>query len=303
MKPRNPAPKEIRFANPRLKAVGIELLHLADLKHRVSAQHLATPERSEFFMLLLLTQGLLHHTVDFNDMRLGAGSLVFVRPGQVQHWHLEGPAQGCMVMIDPPALLPVIDTRGQGDTLLAAMEDWPGATHLGDAFAATLQRELTRLAQDLTDYDHSAHDVTLIRQVLLAVMLRVARWHRLHGQALPASQAGTQAVYRLFRRELELRFREHWSVADFARRLGFSESTLNRACQAATGRTAKVLIDRRVALEAARLMVHGPASVAEVGHALGFSEPTNFVRFFVRMVGQTPAAFRVQQGAPPQARR
>ena len=30
----------------------------------------------------------------------------------------------------------------------------------------------------------------------------------------------------------------------------------------------------------------------DVGHALGFSEPTNFNRFFVRLVGTTPLGFR-----------
>jgi AraC-like DNA-binding protein len=57
-----------------------------------------------------------------------------------------------------------------------------------------------------------------------------------------------------------------------------------------------VLLDRRVALEAARLLVQGRAGVAEVGHALGLSEPTHFIRFFVRMIGATPASFRRLQG-------
>lgn len=99
-------------------------------------------------------------------------------------------------------------------------------------------------------------------------------------------------MYRLFEAELEQHFRSHRSVADYAQRLGYSESTLNRACRAATGQSAKVLLDRRLAMEAARMLVHSPASVAEVGHALGFSEPTNFNRFFVRLVGATPLSFR-----------
>jgi AraC-like DNA-binding protein len=296
MKSQSPGPKEIRFGNPRLNDVGIEWLDLAGLKSKVGSRHLSTPERAEFFMLLLVTQGVLRHTVDFTDLRLGAGGLVFVRPGQVQQWHLDAPVQGSMVMIDPPALLPVIDTRGQRDTLLAALEDWPAGVRLDETFAAELQVEFGRLAKDLDEHDRSENDVMLIRQTVLGVMLRVARWHRKRWQQVPPSQIGSQEVYRLFRRELEQRFRGHWKVAEFARRLGFSESTLNRACRSAAGQSAKVLLDRRVALEAARMLVHGRASVADVGHALGFSEPTNFVRFFVRMIGSTPAGFRRLQG-------
>jgi AraC-like DNA-binding protein len=291
--------KEIRFANPRLNSVGIELLHLSTLKDRVSAQHLATPERAEFFMLLLVTHGYLRHTVDFVDMRLGAGSLVFVRPGQVQHWHLELPVQGCMVLIDPPALLPIVDARGDRDTVLMAMEDWPAGVRLDDEFATKLQAELERLASDISAYDGTEHDVVLIRQVLLSVMLRIARWHRARQQPATHSHSTTQDAYRLFRHELEKQFRLHWTVSQYAGRLGFSESTLNRACQAAAGQTAKVLIDRRLALEAARMLAHSAISVAQVSHALGFSEPTNFVRFFTRMVGTTPTTFRKQR-APAQ---
>jgi AraC-like DNA-binding protein len=288
--------KDVRFAHPRLKAVGIDLLHLADLKKRVSAAHLATPERSEFYMLLLVTEGYLRHNVDFVDMRLGAGSLVFVRPSQVQHWRLQHPVQGCMVMVDPPALPPLTDVRSGANILLSEMEDWPAGVRLDDAFAAELQTELRRLAMDLEAYDGSFQDIALIRQVLLAIMLRVARWHRDRAQTASLEDKSPNSVFKLFRRELEHRFVERQSVSEFAQRMGYSESTLNRACLAATGKTAKVLVDQRVALEGARLLAHAKISVNEISHRLGFTEATNFVRFFVRMVGSTPTDFREANG-------
>jgi AraC-like DNA-binding protein len=47
-----------------------------------------------------------------------------------------------------------------------------------------------------------------------------------------------------------------------------------------------------VLLEAKRLLAHSTASVAAVAHQLGFSEATNFVKFFRRNAGVTPKAFR-----------
>ena len=87
-------------------------------------------------------------------------------------------------------------------------------------------------------------------------------------------------------------------VPGYAERLGYSESTLSRVCDAAQGRSAKQVIDRRVALEAARELVHSQASVAEVNHHLGFSEATNFVKFFRRMNGYSPQAFRNRVTTP-----
>jgi AraC-like DNA-binding protein len=300
MKDTHSQPEEIRFHNPQLGAVGIEVLHLSTLRRRVSTRHLAAPQRVEFFMLLFVAEGYLRHVVDFAELRLGAGSLLFVRPGQVQHWHLDERAQGCMVLIDPPALTPIAHSRSARDALLAAMADWPVGVRLDKEFAVELRAGLDCLARDLTQFDGTVHDMTLIRQGLLAVLLRVARWHRKRWNDLPRPPAGTQQVFRLFEAEIEQHFRSHRSVADYALRLGYSESTLNRACRAATAQSAKVLLDRRLAMEAARMLVHSPASVAEIGHALGFSEPTNFVRFFVRLVGSTPQKFRGRHtpGAP-----
>jgi len=228
-------PKEVRFANPRLKRVGIELLHLAELKGRVGERHLATPERAEFIMLLLVTDGSLRHTVDFVDVHLASGSLIYVHPGQVQHWHLESPVQGCLVMIDPPALLDVVNRLDRRATLQAAMEDWPVHVNLDDAFADDIKLDLYRLARDIKDYDKTENDVILIRQVLFTLMLRIARWHRNRSDDVPQSEVSSLNVYRLFRRELEQKFREHWTISQYSQRLGFSKSTLNRACHAAAG--------------------------------------------------------------------
>jgi AraC-like DNA-binding protein len=285
-------PEEVRFRHPTLGTVGIEVMHLSTLRQRVSARHLAAPQRVEFFMLLFISDGALRHVVDFSTLQLGAGSLVVVRPGQVQHWHLDEQAQGCMVLIDPPALTPVTSSPRARDALLAAMTEWPTGVQLDDAFAADLRRALDGLAADLAAFDGTTDDVTLIRQGLLTVLLRLARWHRKRSQGVPQLPAGRLQVFRLFEAELERHFRSHRSVADYARRLGYSVSTLNRACQDATGQQAKVLVDRRLAMEAARMLVHASVSVAAIGHALGFSEPTNFIRFFVRMVGSTPLRFR-----------
>ncbi|AOW14451.1 hypothetical protein LPB72_02990 [Hydrogenophaga crassostreae] len=60
------------------------------------------------------------------------------------------------------------------------------------------------------------------------------------------------------------------------------------------GFTAKQVIDRRIVLEARRLLAHSQMPVAHIGHQLGFTEPTNFVKFFRRLGGETPQQFRLK---------
>ncbi|MFY1669870.1 helix-turn-helix domain-containing protein [Plantactinospora sp. WMMB334] len=115
------------------------------------------------------------------------------------------------------------------------------------------------------------------------------------GGTLPAPSPDgvdpTGTFWRL-RHEVERSYGQTRRVEDYADRLACSVRTLTRACLAATGRSAKQVIDDRVALEARRLLAATDLSVADVGRRLGFPEPTNFGRFFHREVGHSPGAFR-----------
>ena len=87
-----------------------------------------------------------------------------------------------------------------------------------------------------------------------------------------------------------------------AARLGYSPRTLTRACLAATGRSAKQVIDDRVTLEAMRLLAVTDDPIADIGRRLGFPEPTNFGRFFARETGQSPGNFRAALHRSPAPR-
>jgi AraC-like DNA-binding protein len=82
------------------------------------------------------------------------------------------------------------------------------------------------------------------------------------------------------------------SVTDRADRLGYAPRTLTRACQQATGRTAKQVIDDRIMLEARRLLVHPTTTIEAIARRLSFTEAGNLAKFFQRHAGENPAAWR-----------
>lgn len=133
----------------------------------------------------------------------------------------------------------------------------------------------------------------LLCQLVGALLIRLARLAD-RGEPSASGPHGAE-VYLAFRRELERSFATSRSVEDYAARLGYSPRTLTRACLAATGRSAKQLADARVALQAQRLLAHTELPVAAIGRALGFSEATNFGKFFARETGRTPGEFRRAQ--------
>jgi AraC-like DNA-binding protein len=98
---------------------------------------------------------------------------------------------------------------------------------------------------------------------------------------------------------VERSFRDKQSVAELARSLHVSESRLRNTCLAATGQSPIQLLHGRALLEAKRQLHYTDKPVREIAWALGFEDPAYFTRFFSRLAGVSPRAFR--NGSPERA--
>lgn len=103
---------------------------------------------------------------------------------------------------------------------------------------------------------------------------------------------GAPPAYRALLDDLERDLSVEASMNARAARLGYSARTLSRASREVTGRSAKRLVDERITLEARRLLAQPDATIAQVAATLGFTEQTNFAKFFRRMTGSTPSDWR-----------
>lgn len=287
--------RETRFESARLNPIGVELMRLSELRARVPVEQFFETERVEFFMVLVATTGRGDHRVDFERFGLRAGGVVFVRPGQVQQWQPTDGFDADVLLINPAVVQPTAARFRQGTMALLRLEEWPlhflmDADGLADwrSLATMLRRELD---QPLLDELSAA----MAHELLMCMMLRLSR--SATGQA--TSPTVPAMLVRRMRRELDAMVDTRPSVALLARRLRVSTSTLTRACKDVLGHSAKEAVDRRVALEAQRLLVHSTSTSVAIGELLGFSEPTNFVKFFRRRVGTTPEAFRRSHRLPP----
>ncbi|WP_254647513.1 helix-turn-helix transcriptional regulator [Streptomyces sp. GbtcB6] len=281
------------YRNPARPDLRMEVLTFTDLARRLPGDEFRRVHRLDFHHLTLVHSGEATGMVDFVDVPLRPGTLLYIRPGQVQRLPMtsgDAPAD-----LDATVVLFTPDFPPRFSATARVTDDAFGPAYrlLGPDDHERFHRALADLAAEYTDLPEQDPEITkeLLRQLLAALLLRIAR--------LPASDGCAQAVteepYRLFRHELERSFAVLRQAHEYAARLGYSLKTLNRACQRATGHTAKQLVDDRVVLEAKRLLAHTDLPVAAVSDRLGFTEPTNFSKFFIRTTGLTPGAFRDTQ--------
>ncbi|WP_445398624.1 helix-turn-helix domain-containing protein [Streptomyces sp. LE64] len=283
----NPPIPHYGFHAPDAPVPGIEVTDLETLRHRVAGRVLQQVHRTDFHALMLITRGKGRHTVDFVAHPLRPGTLLWVRPGQVQRFHPAGRPDGPHLIFttDFP---PVPDGLGH----LLAAPFGPTAWDLSDDPDLTPTSGL--FSQLVAEYGRPPGRVSaeVLRFLLTALLLHVGRLPRSDSGPSVADAPGTYAG---FRAELERSYHRTRRAEDYATALGYSVKSLTRACLAATGQPVKQVIDARVVLQAKRLLAHTDDPVAGIARQLGFSEPTNFGTYFVRHTGTTPGAFRRAQ--------
>jgi AraC-like DNA-binding protein len=285
-----PSIADVSFRNPRHPVVGVHTMRLKDLYRRSPDVQQHARHRVPVHLLALVTAGRANFTVDFATYPCRPGGLLWVRPGQFVGFPPPG-IDATLVLFEPQfpyeAAQPVRAAITGG-----------GVSVLGTYWQPTGEDEeaiVDGVSQLEIDYSRivAGDDIPLevLRHQLAALLVRVSR---LEPEGGPGLAAADSEILSRFRREVDTHFTRTRQVEEYARALSCSVRTLTRASLSATGRTAKQLVDDRVALEAKRLLAESDLAVSEVGARLGFTEPTNFGRFFSRTVGVSPGQFREQ---------
>ncbi len=267
--PQTPTIREVRYAPSAERP--FEIFTIADLKQRVPIQQLAQHQHIDFELIIVCVSGTGRHEIDFDDVPLVPRRVVRVRHDQVHRWILDDSYQGIVVLFQQPTRQP---------------DFWSNQSSfvdLDEARWADLQPVL-RLTR------HVRQSGPLMPQELFAQQTLLIE--ALGRQLMTPDRSPQAALHSDFRRAVELAQGHSRSVTHYARTLGCSTRTLTRACQSATGLTAKQILDERVVLQARRLLSLPHRTAASVAAELEFSEPTNFVKFFKRHVGLTPTEWQ-----------
>jgi AraC family transcriptional activator of pobA len=223
------------------------------------------------------------------DLALGGPCLIWLPRGLRGVFRLAAGSEGlsCTVAED-------FAGRVAGDSALASQLR-PLLSRLTILSGAALSPLLEELSVSFGVLLRETRDQQPGASAIMAAHLNLLLLHLWRGSGLTAAPdrrgaAGTTA--QRFRQLVELHYREALSIAAFARLLGVTRAHLHDACLRDTGRTPLALIHDRLIAEAKLRLEQTELLVEEVAYGLGFREPAYFNRFFKRMTGQSPGAYR-----------
>jgi AraC-like DNA-binding protein len=287
--------QRLEYRPPGAYPLDLEIFSVSDLRRRVGKEELRSTHRYAFHTLLCVTKGTFTHLVDFQPVRCEPGSLLVLRPGQAHKLGAEEDWDGWF-MLFRPEVLPPAPADASDLQLVVGLDRLPSCMRLFGSELRDVTDAFARMREDAA-MEAPPRDVhALLRYQLYVLLVRLSI---LQSQKEARARAGGSAFRRFhgFQRLVDENFARWHHVAAYARQLGCAARSLTRATADLTGLNAKAFIASRINLEAKRLLVHTDLSVSQIADRLGFDEETNFVKFFKREIGRTPAAFRRQQRA------
>jgi AraC family transcriptional activator of pobA len=266
------------------------LLHCESIPKRSSLHHweIKPHRHADLFQLLYVQRGQARVDIEGKRSDVLEAAIQVIPPLTVHGFQFSENIEGYVLTLGAPLVARLESQLGAPLTVLASCGCYPvgrDRRSINALFAALLQ-----------EYEGSAPARDVAMHSLVSVLMV---WTSRHRQLnTPPSNRGERDQHLLshFIKLVEQHYREHLSVEIFAQRIGVSSVHLNSLCRELAGQTALQIIHQRLLLEAKRNLTYTNMSISQLSDSLGFSDPTYFSRFFHRLGGQTPNAFRQSAG-------
>lgn len=295
LKPTPPAVTELPFNGYRQGYHSPGAFHVFRYHESLDPRQVRTqPHRHDFFQILWLDEGRGTLRCDLSVHEFSGPTLAFFSPGRLHSWNHEIEPRGVMFGFPPSFFNTDTDTPGLFGRLPYLNENGCPLLALAGADANDMARHfaqlLTEAARELPGRDDIVH-------AYITIILCKTRQHLLTRETVARAEPSVSSLPQRFRLALDKNFPRLQKVSDYAKLLQVSRSHLNEELRVHTGRPASDHIHERLLLEARRLLVYSPMTVAQIAYELQFQDPSYFGRFFRLRMNKSPGCFRAQEQA------
>ncbi|WP_419867950.1 AraC family transcriptional regulator [Chryseobacterium sp. CT-SW4] len=273
-------------------------LHIISISERIKkgGPNVIKPHRTDFYIIQLITKGNSSYMVDFEDVKLTKGDLLFLTPGQVHSFLTPTDLEGWLIAFPK-------DFFNQSSRDLYFLDNayifnnYYPVTKL--AFKDNDLKVYVELAQKIGNELKNPHDSfqgSILHNYLSNLLLFSERKFLQKNPSSHTSTLTQDGMYvTRFKKMIAQSFRKETKVKSYANELFISERKLQKAVMSILGKSPKELINEQVILESKRLLVHETMSIKEISYDLGFDEPSNFTKFFKKQTGISPTQFKEEK--------
>ncbi len=230
-----------------------------------------------YLELVFLSETRGRHYIDGREAAVKIPCILIIRKDNVHHWELENPVEGFVLLVKKLFV------------------------------EQSLDFEINRLVESIIQYDQiflkESHSIEQIFRLLEKENNKIAQeglFKAMLSKVLENTEQSRSS--KLIQNNLYVNFCELLNkevkvvnhVAHYAAQLNTSPQNLSAACKKHVNLTASEVLAGYIIKEAKRLLYYTTNSISEVAFILGFSDKSNFSKYFKRYTGITPKDFKKQ---------
>jgi len=262
--------KSIPIKDKLIQSKLIKILPFDNNKHHTKAH-----KHNGYLELVYLFSTKGTHVIDGKIVDIKNPCLLVIRKNSVHHWTLETPVIGYVILLKNEFITNSLDLE-----IGKLVEKITKIDHLTLSNIETLKAIL----KILTTEENPIVMEGLFKSLLAKTIESDDHKH--------STLRVNPSLYDSF---MDLLINEHKiinSVAHYANFLHTTPQNLNSICKKHTNQTASKLIAEQILKKAKRLLIYTDNTIAETGYALGFTDKSNFTKFFKRHMHITPQQFK-----------
>lgn len=165
-------------------------------------------------------------------------------------------------------------------------------TRLGDGARNALESYL-KMCVTLISVEHNPHRLEILQLLTRAFFLGLGYF--LHESSGKGSAGERQSqLTDEFLRLVEGNYREHRDLAFYADSMCLTPKYLSTVVKSSSGRSAVEWIERHVTIDAITQLTSTHRTIKQIAHDLNFPSQSCFGKYFVRVVGLSPRAYRAK---------
>lgn len=265
--------------------VKVEELLQKNLIHDIEKNHSV-----QFYIIFFVNEGQGYHTIDFTDYSYKKGTVFLIRKDQVHKFFRSVDVKGHLLIFTEEFIIGHLNRMEAlksiqlfNDSLSFPKIELNNPKDFSDLYALIKHLEYEYYTKD-------NFSIGITRSILHILITKLFRIKSKSGHFVGKKKYMSEFL--VFQDLVEKNCFESRKVQDYAKKMGVSTKTLNNIVNDVVNVSAKSFIDERTIMQIKRLLISSNDSVKEIAYDAGFSDSTNFFKYFKKSTGSSPEVFR-----------
>ena len=282
----------ISYSNFYSEQQKVKIIEIDELVRR-GGQLIYEVHKLDFYGFVFVKEGAIDLEVNNEKIEVKKGEVFFTGPGQFHRFIKPISAEAYVVSFMEEFIL----TNVKNDTVI---DNFKLLLHFSELnkllIDASTFNIILHLLQSLQFESRNSLDkfqTPVLQNILCAVLYLLERTN----SQLITEDTKVNKYYRLalnYKLLVAQHIRENNTLQYYLDKLNVSQSTLQIATKTIFHTSPKTILDDTLIFCAKRLLADPCKRIQEIGYDLGFSEATNFSKFFKKHTGYTPENYRIE---------